>query len=100
MEGVDNKGDSKVSGRTVISSYVKTDAQTYTMSSNTSVLVCNRDGNQDITVPSDGKEGQVIMIKKRNAGWCNIKDSSGNTLNSVERESGCVFIIYNGTQWI
>ena len=100
VEGVDNKGDSKVSGRTVISSYVKTDAQTYTMSSNTSVLVCNRDGNQDITVPSDGKEGQVIMIKKRNAGWCNIKDSSGNTLNSVERESGCVFIIYNGTQWI
>ena len=100
VEGVDNKGDSKVSGRTVISSYATTNAQTYTMSSNTSVLVCNRDGNQDITVPSDGKEGQVIMIKKRNAGWCNIKDSSGNTLNSVERESGCVFIIYNGTQWI
>ena len=100
VEGVDNKGDSKVSGRTVISSYVTTDAQPYTMSSNTSVLVCIRDGNQDITVPSDGKEGQVIMIKKRNAGWCNIKDSSGNTLNSVERESGCVFIIYNGTQWI
>ena len=105
VEGVDNRGDSLVSGnltmrgKMVSERYFVTSNATETIPQTATFVVANRNGDQDITVPSGGIEGQIIWIKKRNSGWCNIKDGS-NTLNSVGRESGCIFIIYDGTNWI
>ena len=100
VEGVDNKGNSKVAGKTIITSYYITDAASYTLSESTSILVCTRNGDQNITVPSSGVNGQIIRIKKNNSGWCFIKDRSGNLINQIALDRGCAFIIYDGTEWI
>ncbi len=100
VEGVNNKGNQKIGGKTIISSYVSTDAANYTLTDSTVLLVCNRNGEQNVTVPSSGTEGQVIWIKKTNSDWCYIKDRNGNVINQIAYDRCSAFIVYNGSTWI
>lgn len=105
-EGVDNRGDSIVSGDTttkgkiIVTNYMVISDATGTISQNSSFVVANRNGDQNITVPSSGIIGQIIRIKKTNSGWCYIKDGSGNTINQIAFDRASVFIVYDGTNWI
>lgn len=106
VEGVDNRGDSLVSGnltmrgKMVSERYFVTSNATETIPQTATFVVANRNGDQNITVPSSGVNGQIIRIKKNNSGWCFIKDRSGNLINQIALDRGCAFIIYDGTEWI
>lgn len=105
-EGVDNRGDSVISGdlrlngKSIYQGWQVIGDSAGTIAQTATYVVANRNGDQDITVPSSGIIGQIIRIKKTNSGWCYIKDGSGNTINQIAFDRASVFIVYDGTKWI